>query len=394
MIENSESVRLYYNEFSEAPQAESFCPYRVCPLGAHCDHQHGIVTGFAIDRGISFAYSVRENGSFELVSANFPQRVQFNIDSIPALKQNDWADYLRGAARALKKRYPVSAGLRGVLCGSLPIGGLSSSAAVVIAFLAALCRANGISPPKTELVDIAKEAENKYVGVGSGKLDQSCVLLSEKNRLLYLDTLDSSYELISAGSDMPEYKFAVFFSGAERSLVSSKYNMRVDECRSAAYALMAFAGIPYGKFEETFLRDVPEEVFEQYKNRLPDTFRRRAEHWYGETRRVREGVEAWKRADLASFGRLSFESGKSSIELWETGSPELKAMYEIMLRTDGIYGGRFSGAGFNGCCMALVNPSKEEEISRSITEGYLAAFPLLRGKFSVHFCNTADGIVL
>ena len=236
-------------------------------------------------------------------------------------------------------------------------------------------------------------AENEYVGVNSGKLDQSCEVYSKKNHLLYLDTKTDDYELIPTHPDMKPYRIAVFFSGIERTLAGSKFNMRVDEARSAAYALMAYAGMEYGKFPEANLRAVPREVYEQYKSRLPETWRRRAEHWYTEFDRVEQGVEAWRRGDIETYGRLSFESGQSSISNWETGSPELKMLYDIMRHTDGIYGGRFSGAGFKGCCMALIDPSFEADITRKVTDEYLRAFPALEGKYSVHICESADGLL-
>ena len=105
-----------------------------------------------------------------------------------------------------------------------------------------------------------------------------------------------------------------------------------------------------------------------------------------------KGLEAWTRGDLEAFGQLCFESGRSSIYNYETGSPELKGLYEIMLETDGIYGGRFSGAGFKGCCMALIDPTKQASIEEKVTRAYLKQFPEMAGKFSVHFCRTADGV--
>jgi galactokinase/galacturonokinase len=190
---------------------------------------------------------------------------------------------------------------------------------------------------------------------------------------------------------MKPFKIGVFFSGLERSLVGQKYNMRVDEVKSAAYALLAYAGADYGKFCETFMRDIPEELFTRYGDRLPETWRRRAIHYFGEMRRVEEAVAAWQKCDIAEFGRVSFESGRSSIEYWETGSEELKAMYEIMLETDGIYGGRFSGAGFKGCCMAIIDPAYEESICQRVTEKYLKRFPELSEKYRCCVCDTADG---
>lgn len=380
--------------YRREPQSVAFCPYRVCPMGAHSDHQFGKVTGLAIDQGISIAYGPKINGVVELSSLQFPKRAQWHIHQVDDRPTGDWADYLRGATWALGKHYPLMVGICGVVEGSLPIGGLSSSAAVIIAFLDALSRLNGIRLTSREMIQIALEAERDYVGVSVGTLDQSCEVLCRKDQLLYLDTLDGSYERIPQNPNMKPYEIAIFFSGIERSLAGSKFNMRVDELKSAAYALMAFSGMEYGQFSEARLRYVPREIFEEYKDRLPEPWRRRATHFYTEFQRVEEGAEAWRRGDLDTYGRLCFESGDSSIRNYETGSPELKTLYDLMRRTDGIYGGRFSGAGFKGCCMALIDPAFRDSISETVTRGYLAEFPELEGKYSVHFCRSADGLIL
>lgn len=382
--------------YRKSPEGLAFCPYRVCPIGAHSDHNLGKITGFAIDKGIHIAYSPKQNGVVELCSLQFEKRAQWHILQVPAKKQGDWADYLRGVTMLLGERYPLKKGLSGVIEGSLPIGGLSSSAAVALSFLQALCDVNSLELEPSEMIEISVLTENKYVGVNSGKLDQSCEVYSAKDRLLYLDTKDDNFELIEfgGGQDVLDSKlaFGIFFSGVERTLAGSKFNMRVDEARSAAYALKALSGMEYGKFSETNLREVPREVYEQYKAQLPETWRRRAEHWYTEFDRVQRGAEAWRRGDLEGYGKLSFESGWASIYNWETGSPELKALYEIMTHTEGIYGGRFSGAGFKGCCMALIDPAYAEQIERSVTAEYLKQFPELEGKYSFHLCHSAEGV--
>lgn len=382
----------FFEIYKKEATAVAFCPYRVCPIGAHSDHQYGKITGLAIDKGIHLAYKPKQNGVVELMSLQFDKRAQWHIAGVPEVKQGDWADYLRGATRELAARFPLRVGLSGVIEGSLPIGGLSSSAAVTLVFLKALCEVNGLAPTDIELIGMAVSVENNYVGVNSGKLDQSCEIFSRKDKLLYLDTKDDSYELIPAAKDMKPYDIAIFFSGVERTLAGSKFNMRVDECRSAAYALMAYAGMDYGKFNETFLRFVPRDVYDTYRNRLPENWAKRAEHWYTEYDRVQRGAEAWRRGDIEAFGRLSFESGWSSIYNWETGSPELKTLYDIMTRTEGIYGGRFSGAGFKGCCMALIDPAYRESIEAKVEAEYLRAFPDLRGKYRFVICHSADGI--
>ncbi len=380
--------------YSRDAKGLSFCPYRICPIGAHSDHNLGKITGLAIDKGIHIAYAPKLNGVVEMASLQFPKRAQWHIDSIPAQKQNDWADYLRGATWALEKKHKLSVGLCGVIEGSLPIGGLSSSAAVIISFLTALCKVNDIKLSRQEIIDIAFDAELNYVGVSVGKLDQSCEVLSRKNHLLYLDTLDGHYELIPQNPKMKPYKIAIFFSGLEHSLAGSKFNMRVDELRSGVYALQAFAGMEYGKFNEAYARNVPREVYEQYKNRLPEPWAKRCEHWYTEFERVQQGAEAWRRGDIETYGKLSFQSGWSSIHNWESGAPEQIRLYEIMTETDGIYGGRFSGAGFKGCCMALIDPAFEESIRRQVKEKYLASYPEMTGKYEMFVCESADGVAI
>ncbi|MBE5795763.1 MAG: GHMP kinase [Clostridiales bacterium] len=387
-------VDIFCGTYRHEPTEVVFCPYRICPMGAHVDHQYGLITGLAIDKGVHIAYGPKKNGVIELSSMQFDRRAQWHIAQVPERPTGDWADYLRGATWALAKHYPLRLGLCGVIEGTMPIGGLSSSAAVIIAFLCALCRVNGIRLDQQEIIQIALEAEKDYVGVSVGTLDQSCEVLSKKNHLLYLDTGSGQYELIPQHPDMKPYRIAIFFSGIERNLAGSKFNMRVDEAKSAAYALMAYAGMEYGKFKEARLRDVPVEVFREHGHRLPDNWRKRAEHFYTEFDRVQRGAEAWRRGDIEEYGRLSFQSGHSSIYNWETGSDELRTLYEIMARTDGVYGGRFSGAGFKGCCMALIDPAYAESIEKQVGEAYLKAFPELKGRYSFHLCDSADGVSL
>ena len=190
---------------------------------------------------------------------------------------------------------------------------------------------------------------------------------------------------------MPEFHLGIFFSGLTRSLVSSDYNLRVSECKAAAWNMLAYTDQPLKTLDKTFLRDVPREVFDQTKERMPARFARRAEHFYSEYKRVRKGVTAWESGNLELFGKLSFESCESSIHNYECGSPELIAIYEIMRDLDGVYGGRFSGAGFKGACIALVDPAKEDSIREKLTAEYLRRFPEYEGTFEVHFCKTDDG---
>lgn len=372
-------------------QYHIFSPYRVCPLGAHVDHQHGLVTGFAIDKGVDLWFDVREDSKVILDSETFAGHVEFDIATPSLVKQGDWGDYARGAKFALQKRFKLKTGIQGVLRGSIPVGGLSSSAAVLIAYVMAFAKANNITLEPFEVMKIASEAEREYIGLNNGLLDQACIALGQRDHLLMLDCESNEYRLIPRNPVMPAFELAIFFSGLTRSLMSSDYNLRVAECKTATWLVQAYENIPLKEQGKTFLRDVSEQMFRRHRDKMPSRFARRAEHFFGEHKRVREGITAWETGNLEWFGNLSKESCESSIHNYECGSPELIAIYQAMLTTDGIYGGRFSGAGFKGACIALVDPNKKESIEKEITEKYLAQFPQYKNSFQVFFCQSDDG---
>ncbi len=372
-------------------QYHIFSPYRVCPLGAHVDHQHGLVTGFAINKGVDLWFNVCEDGHVHLSSRSFEGEVNFDVTAPSQVKEHHWGDYARGAKYALRKRFALQRGIEGVIQGSLPVGGLSSSAAVLIAYVMAFAKANDITLQPFEVVKIASEAEREYIGLNNGLLDQACIALGKKDGLLFLDCDSNEYRVIKKNPEMPEFTLGIFFSGLTRSLVNSDYNLRVYECKTAAWNMLAYTDQPLKTFDKTFLRDIPKVTFEKTKIAMPARFARRAEHFYSEYRRVRQGVTAWETGNLKLFGKLSFDSCESSIHNYECGSPELIAIYEIMRTLPGIWGGRFSGAGFKGACIALVDPAKKADIEREITEKYLARFPQYKDSFKVYFCKSDDG---
>ena len=433
-------------------QYHIFSPYRVCPLGAHVDHQHGLVTGFAINKGVDLWFNVNgssqiDNG--ELTIDNYPENhvhlesktfegvVDFEINAPTQVREHHWGDYARGAKYALMKRFELKRGIDGVIQGSLPVGGLSSSAAVLIAYVMAFAKANDIALKPFEVVKIASEAEREYIGLNNGLLDQACIALSKKDQLLFLDCDSNEYRLIpfgktpsgspclggerppqspclggekksslrredlggseesalnreDLGGSLP-FEIGIFFSGLTRSLVNSDYNLRVYECKTAAWNMLAYTDQPLKTFDKTFLRDIPKATFEKTRIAMPARFARRAEHFYSEYRRVRQGVTAWETGNMKLFGKLSFDSCESSIHNYECGSPELIAIYEIMRSLPGVYGGRFSGAGFKGACIALVDPAYKEDIQKVLTEKYLEQFPEYEKTFQVFWVRPDDG---
>lgn len=380
-------------------QYHIFSPYRVCPIGAHVDHQHGLVTGFAIDKGVDLWFNVRDDRVVKLTSQTFDGDVEFEIDKPSQIREYHWGDYARGAKYALRKRFELTRGIEGVIKGSLPIGGLSSSAAVLVAYVMAFSKANNISLQPFEIVKIASEAEREYIGLKNGILDQSCIALGKKDQLLFLDCEKNEYRHIKFGGQVSNqevnldgvFEIGIFFSGLTRNLVNSDYNLRVSECKIAAWNMLAYKEQPLKTLDKTFLRDIPKSTFEETRSMMPARFARRAEHFYSEYRRVRQGVTAWETGNMELFGKLSFESCESSIHNYECGSPELISIYEILRSLDGVYGGRFSGAGFKGAVIAMVNPANKADIEKKLTEQYLSLYPEYEKTFRVFWVKSADG---
>lgn len=372
-----------------------FSPYRICPLGAHVDHQHGLVSGFAFDKGIEFLFSATDTGKVEMCSLSFEGLMTFNVQKPIEEKQNNWGDYLRGAVWALQQDFQLKKGVKGVVQGSMPIGGVSSSAALLCGFVMAIAKVNEIELDKMQVIHYASEAEREYVGLRNGILDQACVVLCEADKLLYLDAKTSEYELLPFGNgekkELP-FELGIFFSGVTRKLTGTDYNLRVSECKTAAWMMEAYEDIPLKELEDTRLRDVDEEVFFKYETQMPVRFAKRARHFYTECDRVKAGIQAWEEGDIRRFGQHVFESCESSIHNYECGSPELIALYHILKETEGIYGSRFSGAGFKGACIALVDPSRNEAIRQSVTEKYLKSFPQYKDTFEVFFCKPSGGV--
>ena len=144
-------------------------------------------------------------------------------------------------------------------------------------------------------------------------------------------------------------------------------------------------------FKQVKLRDIDISVYEQYLDQLPERFRKRARHFLEENRRVQEGVSAWKEGNIRRFGELVFQSGESSIYNYECGCPELIAIYDILRNTTGVYGARFSGAGYRGCCIGLINPRDRENIRKKVTNEYLSKYPQMEDVFEINFCKTDNG---
>ncbi|MGE5551261.1 MAG: galactokinase family protein [Bacteroidota bacterium] len=382
-------LQTYGNDYADLHYARS--PLRICPLGAHVDHQHGLVTGMALDAAVKMLYVPDDRGYVRLRSLDFPDEEYFHLDHVPGMVPGFWGNYLRGAILSLRRDHILKKGFKAIISGNLPIGGLSSSAAVTTAYLIALCDVNGISATAHNLMRYSHWVENSFIGLNNGLLDQAANILSKKSHLLFMDMGTNHYELLEEPSSMPSYEIIVVYSGISKALISTDYNNRVDECKVSAWILQELAHREIASLRETYLRDVGQEMYEKYRGQLPERFRKRADHFFAENARVLKGVEAWKKGDLKTFGQLMSASGESSIHLYECGCPELITIYDILREAPGVYGARFSGAGYRGCCIGLIDPTQKDRIKETIDRKYPAKHPAYKDKYRVHFCQTDDG---
>lgn len=364
-------------------------PLRISPLGAHIDHQLGRVTGMAVDRSILFAFAPTTDGSLHVESRDFATTTDFTLTSIPPYTKGDWGNYLRGAVVALQKDRPLQRGLMGVLGGDMPIGGLSSSAAVTIAYLLALETVNDLALTPAENIRMVTRTEHEYIGLNNGILDQTSILFSQRNYLTIIDCQSVQIERAPAQIDPDRYAIMAVYSGVAQGLVGTGYNNRVAECQAAARQLLQLAG--QESSPDPRLRHVDPAHFADYRTQLEEPLRKRATHFFTEMARVEQGQAAWREGDLVRFGELISQSGESSIKNYESGCPQLITLYDILRDTPGVYGVRFSGAGFRGSCLALVDPAASETIAEVVHRQYPQAHPDIADKYSVHLCQPADG---
>ncbi len=366
-------------------------PLRICPLGAHIDHQHGIVTGMTIDQAILLAFAPTNDKSVRIQSTNFDDEVRFSLDEVPPYAPGDWGNYIRGAVIALQRDFQLHHGLMGYVDGEMPVGGLSSSAAVTVAYLLALQSVNELAVSTYQNIRLVSQTEQAYIGLRNGILDQTSILFSQPSCLTKIDCQDEDISQISAGKSMAEFDIMIVYSGVGKNLVGSGYNSRVAECQEAARLMLEAVG---QRLEDPRLRHVSPEIFERKGKLLPDLPRKRAAHYFGEMARVKEGLNAWEAGDIIRFGELMNQSGESSVNLYECGCPQLITLYETLRRIPGVIGTRFSGAGFRGNCIALVDPNKREAIADEVHRTYPRMHPEFADQYSIHFCQTAGSALI
>ncbi|MCM8785107.1 MAG: GHMP kinase, partial [Candidatus Omnitrophica bacterium] len=206
------------------------------------------------------------------------------------------------------------------------------------------------------------------------------------NSILYLDCKNLEYENIKSNKKF-DYSIVMVYSGIERVLYETSYNKRVEECKNAGEKMFEFSKKKFSK--EIFLRDIPKEIYIKYKDRLPENLRKRCQHFYDEMERVEKGIELWKKGDIEEFGKLIKASGESSIKNYECGAEELIKIFENLNSIEGVYGARFSGAGFRGWCFGFIKNDKKIKMNAKeiLKNEYLKIYPQYASNFKVIFVD-------
>jgi len=344
----------------------SRAPGRVNLIGEHTDYNGGFVMPMAADREVRVFFRPADRGPVRLWSENYGEWDEFDLDDIEHNAEQSWANYPRGVAREMQEAGWELRPIEGIVHGDVPIGsGLSSSAALEVACARAFCDAAGIEPDSKELALLCQRAENHFVGVNCGIMDQFVSVHARARHALMLDCRSLEHELLPLDTD--DVRVVVCNTMVHHELGSSAYNERRASCEEAARRLSERVG---GGIE--MLRDATPELLARHAAALDGVTLRRARHVVTENDRARRAALALKAGDHELFGRLMDESHESLRRDYEVSCDELDLMVDLARRQPGTLGARLTGAGFGGCTVNLVRAAAVDAFVRAVRSGYEA----------------------
>ncbi len=374
--------------YARPPEVETRAPGRVNLLGEHVDYNQGVVLPAAINYHVSILAAPLQSDMSTLYALDLGQEISFKLSGIDQRSDAQgnplpgWALYPAGVAWALQHAGFKLSGMQALFSGDIPIGaGLSSSAAVEVAFAITWQALSGFNLDKLALAKLCQKAENEYVGVSSGLMDQFTSLFGVERHVLCFDTRSLEWEALELPANC---SVVIADTGIRRSLADSAYNDRRAACEQAVEYLKKY--LP----EIQSLRDVSTVELAAYSPYLPPEVARRAEHVVKEIHRVEQAIIALKRNDAQRFGGFMFASHKTLRDLYQVSIPELDCLVEIARGLPGIYGARLTGAGFGGCTVNLV----EEPHVASFIHGLQAGYQARTGRETVIYpCKASSGAI-
>jgi galactokinase len=384
-------TNFFLNMFGEKPAHIARAPGRVNLLGEHVDYNDGFVLPAAIDRATYIAFAPADRDQTTLLAVDLNQKASFSARTIPTKTQTDssllpeWALYPAGVMWALQKETLSTPAMNAVYSSDVPRGsGLSSSASVELAFITAWQTLGNWTLPAMQRALLGQKAENQYVGVNCGIMDQFASACGVENHLLLLDCRSLEWKTIPLPDDVA---IVIADTMVRRKLTSGEYNKRRAACEEAVRLLQN--DLP----EIKSLRDVRPEDFNRFAVNLPDEVSKRARHVVEEIERTNQAEALLESRNIQRFGELMNECHVSLRDLYEVSCPELDVMVRIAQSLDGCYGARLTGAGFGGCTVNLVAKEEANKFARSLADGYQVETGYQPEIYITHASNGAELLV-
>jgi len=339
-------------------------PGRVNLIGEHTDYNEGFVLPMAIEKKIIMLGQLRNDRLVQVFDLGYKAEAKFSLDKLIPLRKNTWANYLMGVVDEIQKAGYILQGANLIFKSNIPKGaGLSSSAALEVVTALTMAKLNSLKIEPVKMARLCQQAENNFVGVACGIMDQYVSRLGEKGHVLFIDCRTDNYELTPFRDS--SYQIVICDSKIRRGLIDSEYNKRREECKRATEF---FADRLNHKVQT--LRDVTIEEFKQYQEYLPETIARRARHVISENHRVQTSRKALEAGDYVTFGQLMIESHQSLKVDYEVSCKELDLLVDLALKQDGVLGARMTGAGFRGCTVNLLKREYVNIFKKTIQKEY------------------------
>ena len=351
----------YKKHFKDVPRIFA-APGRVNLIGEHTDYNDGFVFPMAIPNYTVVAMTPRQDRMLWLWSENMQELKTIDLDE-NSRGRGHWSDYVAGIANILEKNNIELTGANLYIESDVPVGaGLSSSAALEISSALALLNSVDQSMDSADLAKLGQRAENEFVGMNCGIMDQFISVHAERDRALFLDCRTLDYQNVPLPSD--KVRVVICNTMIKHELGASEYNKRRTECEAGVKIFNAALG------NVKALRDVSVEQFEQYQGQLPEVVKMRCKHVITENDRTSASVTALESHDISQFGKLMNESHDSLRDDYQVSCKELDIMVNIARKQPGVYGARMTGGGFGGCTVNLVSSSQVGHFCENIYRDY------------------------